>query len=401
MRALPVALAGFLLFSVATASQHQQWIVQTSGLDTNLRGVSAVYFSVKAGEEPVPAVWACGSNGVILRSLDQGKTWKRLHVKDGDALDFRGIVALDEKVAYVMSIGNGNKSRIYKTTDGGETWMLEYSGKRKEIFLDAIVCRFPTRCYALGDPIDGKFLLLASADGDAWEELPRDKMPAALLNEGAFAASNSSLFVNDHGIYIATGGGSAARVLYSPDLGQTWSVTETPIAADNVSSGIFSIDARWGPTIFAVGGDYKDASRGSRSAASSLDGGKTWQLSKRQPGGFRSGVSAISGSIAVAVGPSGEEVTGDQGVTWVHTDSLNLNAVDLLDPENGWAVGPNGTIARFAGWGTMILRNMLPGVNWRTSFWDSAERAHVSSFPVRLVTRSRNPRLRSALSLAC
>jgi hypothetical protein len=53
------------------------------------------------------------------------------------------------------------------------------------------------------------------------------------------------------------------------------------------------------------------------------------------------------GSSLAAVGPNGEDISGDFGVHWKHTDSLNLNAAALLDIWTGWAVGPNGTIARF------------------------------------------------------
>src|SRR4029077_10745814 len=98
MRAMRTLLL-LLLFSAPTEAQW--WKVQTSGLDTNLRGVSAAYVrDVKSA--PVPVVWASGSNGVILKSLDEGKTWKRLHVADGEKLDFRGIVAFDASTAYVM-----------------------------------------------------------------------------------------------------------------------------------------------------------------------------------------------------------------------------------------------------------------------------------------------------------
>jgi photosystem II stability/assembly factor-like uncharacterized protein len=120
---------------------------------------------------------ASGSNGVILKSIDEGKTWSRQRVTGGDALDFRGIVAFDASTAYVMSSGEGEKSRIFKTTDGGETWNLQYSDKRSEFFLDAVVCLSKTHCFALGDPIDGKFLLLATTDGEHWNPLPNGSMP--------------------------------------------------------------------------------------------------------------------------------------------------------------------------------------------------------------------------------
>ena len=343
---LLVFVAGLALsFYVPTAAHAQSWQVQTSGLDTNLRAVSAAY-SHDAKGAPVAVIWASGSHGVILRSVDEGKSWKRIPVAGGEALDFRGIVAFDANTAYAMSIGNGDKSRIYKTTDGGESWKLQFTGRRKETFLDAINCVSRTHCFALGDPIDGKFVLMSTEDGEHWKDLPDDKMPPALSNEGAFAASNSSLFVDGDDIYFGTGGAVVARVFHSPDGGHTWTVAETPIASGKASSGIFSVSGKSRRSIFAVGGDYQDPSRSFHSAAYLRADQKTWQLPEQLPGGFRSGVAEVDGVTLVAVGPGGEDISHDQGVTWEHTDSLNLNAVFILDEQHGWAVGSKGTIAR-------------------------------------------------------
>ncbi|MGB2591242.1 MAG: YCF48-related protein [Candidatus Acidiferrum sp.] len=330
------------------------WSVQTSGIDTNLRGVSATESVDANGTEHI-AVWACGSNGVILLSNDLGKTWKRLHVAGGDGLDFRSIVALDARNAFVMSSGNGDKSRIYKTADSGENWKLEYSDSRKAFFLDALAC--DGECFALSDPIDGKFVILATHHYEDWKELPGDGMPAALPGEGAFAASGTSLAVsNDTGLYFGTGGGKAARVFHSADLGKTWSAVETPIASGNASSGIFSISS----TTYAVnvvGGDYKDQNRPYHVAAYSQDQGKTWRLAAQQPGGFRSAVASIDGATLAAVGPGGEDFSDDFGVHWKHADSLDLNAVFVLDIDNGWAVGAKGTVARLVNRKQYSIRN--------------------------------------------
>jgi photosystem II stability/assembly factor-like uncharacterized protein len=336
---------------VGTADEAR-WSVQTSGIDSNLRGVNAAYISdaiaarhsADSAEARHIAVWACGSNGVILLSSDEGKTWKRVHVAGGDQLDFRGIVALDETAAYVMSSGEGDKSRIYKTTDSGVTWKLEFTDKRPSFFLDALVCRGD--CYALSDPVDGKFVVVRAQNGENWKELPSDGMPAALPGEGAFAASGTSLAIDPDGeIYFGTGGGKVARVFHSPDFGKTWTVAETPIASGNASSGIFSIVLA-GNAVIAVGGDYKDPSRPDRVAAYSLDRGKTWSVAVQQPGGYRSAVVSIEGATLGAVGPSGEDISYDRGIHWKHTDSLDLNAAFVLDPHNAWAVGAKGTIAR-------------------------------------------------------
>jgi photosystem II stability/assembly factor-like uncharacterized protein len=354
----------FLLFNAP--AEAQSWKVQTSGIDGNLRGVSVAEAPDKKGV-PAPVVWVSGSNGVILKSLDEGKTWNRLHVAGGDALDFRGIVAFNATTAYLMSSGEGEKSRIYKTADGGETWKLQYSDNRKEFFLDTIACVSEKECLALGDPINGKFLFLKTSDGEHWNSLPTDNMPSALPGEGAFAASNTCLTLSgEKEIFFATGG-PAARVFHSTDRGLTWSAAETPVAHGNASSGIFSIVVDENHRVIVLGGDYKDPSRSDRAAAYSLDGGKTWQLATQLPGGHRSALAHIDDGRWVAVGPTGEDITNDSGVHWKHTDSLNLNAVAILDVSTGWAVGPHGTIARFVNHHSYEIRYRRPQDNSRSS----------------------------------
>src|SRR5580658_1668705 len=143
MRRLPVQFVTLLLVFLAAATfvragrgDSSMWTVQTSGIDTNLRGVSAAVFT-NSHYDPTPVVWASGSNGVILQSVDAGKNWKRISVAGGEALDFRSVQAIDAQKAYVMSSGEGDKSRIYKTADGGANWKLQYADARKELFLDA------------------------------------------------------------------------------------------------------------------------------------------------------------------------------------------------------------------------------------------------------------------------
>jgi photosystem II stability/assembly factor-like uncharacterized protein len=359
-----------LLLFFSSSAEAQWWKVQTSGLDSNLRGVSAAYAPDAKGA-PLAVVWASGSNGVILKSLDEGKTWRRLHVASGDTLDFRGIVALNSTIAYVMSSGEGEKSRIYKTTDGGEFWKLQYDDKRKAFFLDALACWSEKECLALSDPVDGRFLLIGTTDGEHWNPLPSDSMPAALPAEGAFAASNTSLALGIHGEFFFATGGPAARVFHATDLGRSWSVTETPVAHGKPSAGIFSIvhryfaDTSQPGTLLVVGGDYQDPNRDDRICAYSVDKGKSWQISEQGPGGYRSAVGALDSFTFFTVGPTGEEISRDKGAHWKRTDSLNLNAVTFLDEKHGWAVGPKGTIAIFENHLQYEIRRREPGSELR------------------------------------
>src|SRR4051794_38194297 len=108
----------FLAFTLITLT-IPHWTMQTSGVSVRLRGLSAVSESV---------AWASGSGATVLRTVDGGITWQKLTVTD-DALDFRDIDAIDAQTAYALSIGNGPTSRIYKTTDAGKTWQLQFKNE--------------------------------------------------------------------------------------------------------------------------------------------------------------------------------------------------------------------------------------------------------------------------------
>jgi photosystem II stability/assembly factor-like uncharacterized protein len=322
---------------LAVAATSSWWYVQSTGVDANLRGVAAVVH--RSGT----ILWVTGSQGAILRSTDAGQSWTPMQIKGAESLDFRGVQTLDGKTVYVMSSGDGEKSRIYKSADGGETWKMQYTDKRKGFFLDALVCSDANHCYALSDSVDGKFLLLTTSDGEHWNELPREHMPAALPQEGAFAASNSILLLfGKSEIYFATGG-AAARVFHSADLGQTWTVSETPVLSGKASQGIFSI-VRAGDTVVVLGGDYADPDHKEKVAAYSPDEGKTWKLAEAMPRGYRSSVDTFDAGF-VTVGPNGAETSRD-GAHWTPIDGPNLNAVTFISGK-GWAVGPKGLVAQF------------------------------------------------------
>ncbi|PYU06035.1 MAG: hypothetical protein DMG34_06970 [Acidobacteria bacterium] len=327
------------------AARAQSWNVLTSGLDTNLRGISAA----KISSASHIAIWASGSHGVILRSLDDGATWTRLAVPGEPDLDFRGVVAISGTTAYLMSSGEGDKSRIYKTADGGATWELQFTDVNKAFFLDSVACVSEIKCFALGDPINAKFLILQTADGHRWNPLPPQNLPTALPKEGAFAASNSNLLVTSGSeLFVATGA-FAARVLHTSDGGNSWSAAAVPIAADNASSGIFAITFSTENHFLAVGGDYANPGVALRIAAFSDDRSKTWQSATQQPSGFRSAVAALGAQTFLAVGTNGSDLSQDAGVRWKAFASQSFNALFALDAQHVFAAGPKGVIAQFVG----------------------------------------------------
>src|SRR5213596_956619 len=98
------------LLLLLTTAASAQWVKQSVNTTASLRGRSVVSGKV---------VWASGTGGTVIKTTDGGKSWGVMSVRGAEKLDFRDIEAFDSKTAFVLSIGNGESSRIYKTTDGG------------------------------------------------------------------------------------------------------------------------------------------------------------------------------------------------------------------------------------------------------------------------------------------
>jgi photosystem II stability/assembly factor-like uncharacterized protein len=269
-------------------------------------------------------------------------------------LDFRDVQAVNANTAYLLSIGPADQSRIYKTTDGGRGWALQFTNHNPKAFFDAFAFWDDHTGIAMSDPVEGRFILIKTSDGGAtWKELPGDGLPPALEGEGAFAASGTCIAVQGKSnVWFGTGGAATARVFRSTDGGITWKQSSTPITAGNASSGVFSIafkDARNG---VIVGGDYRKENEAGDNVATSTDGGATWTLAKGPgPTGFRSGVAYLPGTrgpMIAAVGPSGSDYSLDNGASWVSLGSMGFHAVSFAGVDAGWAVGEGGRIAKLS-----------------------------------------------------
>src|SRR5713226_3709184 len=182
-----------------------QWTIQTSGVTARLRGISAVSDRV---------AWVSGSGSTVLRTGDGGANWQRLTVTT-DAVDFRDVDAIDARTAYVLSIGNGPASRIYKTDDAGATWTLQFRNDDPKAFYDAMSFWDARHGIVIGDSIAGQFCILTTEDGGwNWRRVPANALPPALPNEGAFAASGTNIAaLGKSDAWIGLGAATKARVL--------------------------------------------------------------------------------------------------------------------------------------------------------------------------------------------
>jgi photosystem II stability/assembly factor-like uncharacterized protein len=276
----------------------------------------------------------------VLLSTDAGKTWAARDVAGAEGLDFRSVYAFSERAAYVLSSGDAAKSKLFRTVDGGLHWELLYTSP--DSFLDGLKFWDAAHGIMLGDPAGGSFVVLTTADaGKTWV---RRTLPQALPDEGAFAASNSSLAV--HGTAEAWFGTSGARVFHTADAGATWTVSQTPVRHDGKSAGIFSLWFSDGQHGIAAGGDYTKWKEDAHNIALTEDGGRTWWEPASRPAGYRSAVACVEG-VCVATGPGGSDISGDSGRTWKPAGGPGYHALTVAGPRM-YGSGPDGRLGWIA-----------------------------------------------------
>jgi hypothetical protein len=355
MISIRIALIGVLAAGVscicAAQSSGSPWQMQDSGTTAGLRGIDSVDGRI---------AWASGTGGTVLRTTDGGTHWTRCATpdadKDGAMLDFRGVQGWDAQTAIVMASGPGDKSRLYKTTDGCKTWELVLKNEDKEGFWDAVRLWTPTDGFLAGDPVDGHPFL---TEFMSYNGIGLDNSLYGLnatKGTAAFAASNSSIALGPfrmkdgtaREVWFAIGGADGSRVIHyqhfnggEPERVST-SISEVKVFPKSASSGIFSIDSDRNGHLTAVGGDYTKPNDSTGTAAWSSDGGQHWTASATPPHGYRSSVQWSESLKAwITVGTNGSDISRDEGKTWQPLDDGKWNALSLP-----FVVGPGGRIAR-------------------------------------------------------
>jgi len=367
----------------ATSEQRTSpWTIQNSGTTASLRGIYSVDGKI---------AWASGTGGTVLRTTDSGERWQKCALPNptAEALDFRGIQAWDALTAIVMASGPGDKSVLYKTTDGCKSWTLLFKNPdAPDGFFDSFWIDPTGRGYLLGDPVRGLFTVFWTHDrGLHWQREFRENLNIGSVDLGAFAASNASILRgrSDSGParnipVLFAAGGKGGSFVFSRSSGlctmkiaqdnpqecdkpeySEWAQIPVPIISGTASTGIFAVALhqnfadRWRMTaaqeqvgfhqvIVAVGGDYAKPNETQGTAAWSDDEGKTWTASQKPPHGYRSSVAWSAELRAwIAAGTNGSDISRDDGKTWQSLDDSNWNA---LSPP--FVVGPNGKIARLS-----------------------------------------------------
>lgn len=333
--------SGFLFLIViifCSLTSHAQKIeILTTGTKTSIRGLSVVSDKI---------IWASGSNGAVGKSVDAGKTWQWVTVKNFEKRDFRDIEAFDAKTAIIMAIAEpGN---ILKTIDGGKTWKTVFTDSTKGMFLDAMEFWNRDSGIVLGDPINGKFFIARSFDGgNNWQKIPLDKLPSADSGEACFASSGTNVKKLDRDEACFVSGGLRSRLFIRDEK------IDLPVVQGKETTGANSVaisddrKLKGGQHIIVVGGDFSNDASSQKNCALTNDHGKTWIVPAVPPHGYRSCVEFITKNKLITCGTSGVDISNDQGLNWVLISKESFHVCRKAKKgKTVFLAGTNGRIAK-------------------------------------------------------
>lgn len=145
--------------------------------------------------------YSWSNDSSIFRTTDGGKSWQSAQVGDVVSVRF---------VSPSTGCAGGTSGRIWKTTDGGVTWLLKHGPTPGNWYMHGISFSSPLLGWAVGYIGNGlgDYILRTTDGGETWNEIP------SISNNGLF----SVCFINDSTGFIGGLDGEMLRIDYPPGI---------------------------------------------------------------------------------------------------------------------------------------------------------------------------------------
>ncbi len=331
-----------------------QWVEQTP----NLPGTGRVYVLSVVDED---TAWALGIEfgfsspyqGFTI-THNGGNTWTGNTIPADSNFSNSSIHAIDGRTAWVsMSDFSGATSGgIFKTTDGGATWVQQTTAFSNPGGFANFVSFFDADDgVCMGDPTGGFFEIYTTSDGgDNWIRVPQTNIPDPLTDEFGFP---SVFFLSsDSTIWFGTNRG---RIFRSTDRGTNWDAFDVGLGTRSVQCAFQNTEIGLAVTVFG------------RNIARTTDGGITWTRLPTPPP-IAGAINYIPGtessymicSVGAPLGtPLGSAYTLDGGASWTVIDNVDHNAAFFVNPSVGWTGSFSDVIYKWSG-PTLPVEEFLP-----------------------------------------
>ncbi len=354
---------------IHTIDGGQTWHSIETGTEDNLH---AMFIGEVVG-------WIVGDWGTLLKTIDGGKTFIKADGSVFGRKSLKGVHFVDENQGWIITYNTptseanfgaarvlskreepslpltGNPSGyIYRTTDGGETWEIQFS--TEQALFDVYFIDKQTG-WVVGDQ---RSVFSTTNSGETWEfvtdgsnqrhrssygqpeYLGNEPLHTFTLYDIDFTDSQNGWIVGDLGVILHTssrGKGKWKHQRGGPRFHNS---------ADAVLLGVDFISKQLG---WAVGENG--------TILHTRNGGITWE-SQSNPSHLLMDVCAVSSKEGYVVGDRGAILrTKDGGFVWDAQDSRTtecFGATYFVSPEKGWAVAEAGVVLYTANGGSVWQR---------------------------------------------
>lgn len=278
----------------------------------------------------------------FTRTTDGGKTWKSGIIDPTGGNFFSlSIFALDTNTAWVImtNLPSQNQGRIYKTTNGGQSWEQQTGSFNNTGNAITSIHFFNANdgvafgSAGTGTVIDSLRIWNTSDGGSTWTRIPKSLLPAPLSGEGTWLQYGT-------GAYEAKGdilwfGTRKGRIWKTTDKGRTWSSSNTGV---NITIYSIAFANKNGMLITETGG-LKTQDEGQSWTPVTLpsaiyDGYYQIENIPGQPLGFWLAYEGSGGSTRNQIRHA---YTLDHGSTWVSMDNpFNVECFSFVSPTIVW-----------------------------------------------------------------
>jgi photosystem II stability/assembly factor-like uncharacterized protein len=403
---------------IYTANGGTAWAAQYTSAAASTRLYSATLANITTA-------WVTGNNNTLIRTVNFGAaaTWSTVTSPSSSGSFLNGINFFDANNGIFVGIdGSGSYPRIYKTINGGGSWISPYSSVVEKLFT-SVIFKDANTGYIVGEA--GSFL--SSINGGTTWTVKTSPSANALYSQSFNDAMNGWVCGAIGSIYKTPNGGTSwsanqgpgggfdflaiqmfnsatgwacgtAGNFYRTSDGSIW--TSSASGTSNILYSLFFIDANTGWIVGAKGTIRKTVNGGGSFVPQSnpvpatssiysvyfvnpntgfvstdnggilktMDGGTTWNYKLSTTNVVLKSVYFLNSSLGWAVGwdlaapnLAKEYKTIDSGETWIpqYMNSWSRPwSVYFTDANTGWAVGYFSGILKTSTGGGIFVNNI-------------------------------------------
>lgn len=242
----------------------------------------------------------------------------------------------------------GERGTILHTSDGGESWDIQYQDENDELELVKLAFTSETNGVAVGGEIFSFGTILHTSDaGETWTTLDIDGL---LFLESAFAADDQNIW--------AVGGAAGNQIIArSSDAGQNWEIEINELGSHALFD-VFFVDGNNG-WMSGLSGNYHRTT----------NGGESWSSAQTGNSETLIGLHMLDAENGFMASQDGDIFRTDNGSSWTKVGELDFVTRDIwfVSEEIGFAGVFSGLYSTTNG-GADWNEDLFTGFNTVTGF---------------------------------